>query len=105
MASIIGIASLPCRQRANIPLSALQGGEGGVRRASDGRVRWASIAPPAGNLVGLTLTPTLSPSEGEESCRWPPASLILALIDQCVLLDPRHHRAQALADFLDLVCC
>src|ERR1700749_1942576 len=30
--------------------------------------------------------------------------LVLALIDQCALLDPRHHVAELGADFLDRVC-
>src|SRR3954451_18090485 len=39
-------------------------------------------------------------SQPRPDCR---AWLVLALVDQRVLLDPRHHRTQPLAYFLDLV--
>ena len=50
----------------------------------------------------LPLSPTLG--EGRSACArvWE-SWLVLALVDQRVLLDPRHHRAQPLADLLDLV--
>src|SRR3954451_17972381 len=39
-------------------------------------------------------------SQPRPGCR---ARLVLALVDQRVMLDPRHHRAQPLAELLDLV--
>ena len=50
--------------RAFAPLRPLAGGEGGARRASDGRVRW--VAPQFGAGGFLHLTPTLSAPRGGE---------------------------------------
>src|SRR5437762_9185192 len=48
--------------------------------------------------------PSLSRSAGEGLIAAADvAPSVLALVDQCVLLDPRHHRAQPLADLLDRV--
>jgi hypothetical protein len=50
--------------RAFAPLRPLAGGEGGARRASDGRVRW--VAPQFGAGGFPHLTPTLSVPKGGE---------------------------------------
>src|SRR5258707_3287250 len=52
--------------RAQLPLSALQWGEGGAHRASDGRVRWAL---PASALESPTSPPALSALKGGEGAR------------------------------------
>jgi hypothetical protein len=58
------------------PLSALQWGEGGTRRASDGKVRWA--APQIGSPASLT--PSAPPGQRGERAELSPTAEVSSLV-------------------------
>jgi hypothetical protein len=74
--SLAPLVMLLLDQIVREPLSALQWGEGGTRRASDGKVRWA--APQTGSPASLT--PSAPPGQWGERAELSPTAEVSSLV-------------------------